>query len=57
MRQMELELGQEAKESDPVLELQWPLREEVVALVAEAIVAVIRSVKERESGDESSVQP
>lgn len=56
MRQMDLELGEVPGERRAVPELQGRLREEVAELIAKAIVAVVRSVKEREGSDERSAE-
>jgi len=59
MPQMELDLGpnehEEAKRA--AVKLDRPTHEEVVALVAEAIVALIGNARGKETGDEPSVQP
>jgi hypothetical protein len=53
---MELDLGEEPGKREAVLELQGPQREKALGVAAEAIVAVVLSVKEREKCDESSSQ-
>jgi hypothetical protein len=59
MRQMELDLGpEEAEEAKrAAVKLDRQTHEEVVALVAEAIVALIENARAKEVDDEPSVEP
>jgi len=58
MRQTEMDLGElEPDRSDLVLVLDGAERKEVVALIAEAIVAMLESVRRREEDDDAPIEP
>ncbi len=60
MRQMVLDLGQTPEEnelSEDLDVLKRQRRDQVVDLIATAIVAVFSGARESEEGDESSIQP
>jgi hypothetical protein len=57
MRQMELDLGPDEEAKRAAVQLDRPTHDEVMALVAEAIVALIGSAREKEPDGEPSIQP